>query len=57
MDLRAFGTGRRTWLRELAYDRADRLLLAAFIGLFVVVTFLAFSGASRLYVLPFLIPS
>lgn len=56
MDLRAFGTGRRTWLRELVVDRADRLLLAAFVALFVVVTILAFGGASRLYVLPFLIP-
>jgi energy-coupling factor transport system permease protein len=56
MDLRAFGTRRRTWLRELAYDRTDRLVLAAFVVLFVVVTILAFSGASHLYVLPFLIP-
>lgn len=56
MDLRAFGTARRTWLRELVLDRADRLLLAAFVALFVGVTILAFSGASRLYVLPFLIP-
>ena len=56
MDLRAFGTHRRTWLRALVYDRTDRLVLGGFIGLFVVVTILAFNGASRLYVLPFLIP-
>lgn len=56
MDLRAFGTRRRTWLRALAFDRTDRLVLAGFVVLFVVVTILAFSGASRLYVLPFLIP-
>jgi energy-coupling factor transport system permease protein len=56
MDLRAFGTRTRTWLRELVFDRTDRLVLSGFIGLFVVVTILAFSGASRLYVLPFLIP-
>ena len=56
MDLRAFGTHRRTWLRALVYDRTDRLVLGGFVGLFVVVTILAFNGASRLYVLPFLIP-
>jgi energy-coupling factor transport system permease protein len=56
MDLRGFGTRRRTWLRALVLDRTDRLVLAGFVALFVVVTILAFSGASRLYVLPFLIP-
>ncbi|HEU0235471.1 MAG TPA: energy-coupling factor transporter transmembrane component T [Candidatus Limnocylindrales bacterium] len=56
MDLRAFGTHRRTWLRALVFDRTDRLVLVGFITLFVVVTVLAFNGASRLYVLPFLIP-
>jgi len=57
MDLRAFGTGRRTWLRRLAFDRDDRLLLLGLIGLTIVVTTLAFNGASRLYTLPFLLPS
>lgn len=28
MDLRGFGAKHRTWMRELAFDRADRLLLA-----------------------------
>src|SRR5215210_1464033 len=56
MDLRGFGTGRRTWLRQLIYDRQDRLLLIGFVGLATVVTLLAFSGASRLFVFPFLIP-
>jgi energy-coupling factor transport system permease protein len=50
MDLRAFGTRRRTWLRELVYDRTDRLVLAGFIGLFVIVTILAFSGSFRMFV-------
>ena len=27
MDLRAFGTGKRTWLRELVYDHIDKLIL------------------------------
>jgi energy-coupling factor transport system permease protein len=56
MDLRAFGTGRRTWLRELAFARADWLLLAAFAFVFVAVTALSLAGATRLYTPPFLIP-
>lgn len=55
MDLRGFGTGRRTWLRVLRFDRQDLLLLGGFVVLFIVVTALAFSGASRLYVFPFLV--
>ncbi|MGH2407493.1 MAG: energy-coupling factor transporter transmembrane component T family protein [Candidatus Limnocylindrales bacterium] len=57
MDLRCFGTGPRTWLRELVMDRTDRLVVLGFAALFVAVTFLAFNGASTLYVIPFLIPS
>ncbi|WP_327091225.1 energy-coupling factor transporter transmembrane protein EcfT [Nonomuraea sp. NBC_01738] len=30
MDLRGFGAKHRTWMRELAFDRTDRLLLAGF---------------------------
>jgi energy-coupling factor transport system permease protein len=56
MDLRGFGTGKRTWLRHLIYDNQDRLLLGMFIALAITVTILAFNGASRLYVLPFLVP-
>jgi energy-coupling factor transport system permease protein len=56
MDLRAFGTGRRTWLRELVFDRADWLLLAAFAVVFAAVTALSLAGATRLYTPPFLIP-
>lgn len=37
MDLRAFGARRRTWMRELSYDRTDYLLLAGFAVLAVVV--------------------
>ena len=56
MDLRAFGTGRRSWLRELRYDMQDRLVLLAFFGLLVAVTILGFLGiTSKLYVFPFLI--
>lgn len=56
MDMRAFGTGRRTWLRELAFDRTDLLVLGAFGGLFLVVTALSFAGKTSFYVWPFLIP-
>ena len=52
MDLRGFGTGKRTWLRELAFDRTDRLTLAAFVALLVVVTALSFSGMTQLWVPP-----
>ena len=56
MDLRAFGTGHRSWLRELRYDTADRSLLLAFFGLLVTMTILGFMGiTSKLYVFPFLI--
>ena len=56
MDLRGFGTSKRTWLRHLAYDRMDVLVIAAFAALLVAVTILGFLGiTSQLYVFPFLI--
>jgi energy-coupling factor transport system permease protein len=55
MDLRGFGTQRRTWLRELKLDRTDRLVLAFFGGLLVVITFLGFSGYTELWVPPLLV--
>lgn len=56
MDLRAFGTGRRSWLRELRFDRADLMLLLAFAGLLVLFTALGLAGiTSDLYVFPFLL--
>jgi len=57
MDLRGFGTGPRTWLRGLAFDAADWLTLAGFLLIFAVVTWLSFSGLTRLWVPPFLIPA
>jgi energy-coupling factor transport system permease protein len=56
MDLRGFGTGRRTWLRALAFDRADWLTLGGFLVLFAIITWLSFAGYTRLWVPPFLIP-
>jgi energy-coupling factor transport system permease protein len=58
MDLRAFGTGKRTWLRELRLDPTDRVVLLGFVGLFLVATIAGFTtGSSFLWVPPFLIPS
>jgi energy-coupling factor transport system permease protein len=56
MDLRAFGTGPRTWLRELAFDTTDRVVLLVALAVLVMITMLGFAGiTSKLYVLPFLI--
>jgi energy-coupling factor transport system permease protein len=56
MDLRGFGTGKRTWLRELRFDRTDWLVIAAFLALLVLCTVLGFAGiTSKLWVPQFLI--
>jgi energy-coupling factor transport system permease protein len=46
MDLRGFGTGKRTWVRHLAFDRPDRLILVAFAGLLVGATIAGFTTTS-----------
>jgi energy-coupling factor transport system permease protein len=56
MDLRGFGTGRRTWLRQLAYGRVDLLLLGAYVLLLLVITALSLTGHTRLWVPDVLIP-
>ena len=57
MDLRAFGTGQRTWLRELRFDRTDRLVLAGFVLLLVVVTIAGFtSTTAQVWVPDFILP-
>jgi energy-coupling factor transport system permease protein len=57
MDLRAFGTGKRTWLRELRFDRNDYLVLAFFVALFACVTVAGYTlGTSTLWVPPFMLP-
>ncbi len=50
MDLRAFGVGPRTWVRQLTYRRADKALIVASISLFVGSTILAFMGVGQLWV-------
>ena len=42
MDLRAFGTGHRSWLRELRYDMRTRAGAARSLALLVVMTVLGF---------------
>jgi energy-coupling factor transport system permease protein len=55
MDLRGFGTGRRTWLRQLAYGRIDFVVLAGFGLLLLAITILSLTGHTRLWVPDFLI--
>lgn len=55
MDLRGFGVGRRTWSRELRFDRADWLVVAAVLTFVLLATYLNLSGQSRHYLIPFLI--
>ena len=50
MDLRAFGVGPRTWVRELTYRRADKLLIAAGVLVFVASTVLSFMNVGDLWV-------
>ncbi len=58
MDLRAFGTGPRTWLRELRFDRPDLIVIGSFAALLVVLTVAGFvTFTSRIWVPAFLIPA
>ena len=50
MDLRGFGIGPLTWLRQLAFDRTDWAILLGFIALLGIVTVLSFAGLTRLWV-------
>ncbi|MER3458041.1 MAG: hypothetical protein C4309_04865 [Chloroflexota bacterium] len=50
MDLRCFGVGPRTWVRQLHYRRADRLLIAFSVALFLASTAASISGFGRLWV-------
>lgn len=50
MDLRAFGTGKRTWLRHLRFGSTDWLTLGGFAALFAVITVLSQMGLTVLWV-------
>jgi energy-coupling factor transport system permease protein len=55
MDLRAFGTGKRTWYRQLRMDLASWLVLAGFAAFLILATWLNLTGQSEHYLLPFLV--
>ena len=55
MDLRAFGTGKRTWIRQLKFDRSDWLILLLFGALLAVVTISSFIRPSEVWTPEFLI--
>jgi energy-coupling factor transport system permease protein len=56
MDMRAFGTGKRSWLRQLVYNRQDWLVMGFFALLFVAATVAGFAGlSSHLWTPQFLI--
>jgi energy-coupling factor transport system permease protein len=55
MDLRGFGTRRRTWLEELRYLPLDYVVLAVSIGLIVGSTVLNLLGFGNFWVPPFLL--
>lgn len=58
MDLRGFGTGKRTWLRELRFDRVDYAILGAFLLMFLAITVAGVTlGTGHIWVPPFIIPS
>ncbi|MES1239299.1 MAG: energy-coupling factor transporter transmembrane component T, partial [Chloroflexota bacterium] len=57
MDLRGFGTGKRTWLRHLQFDSLDRALIFGFLALAIGVTLSnIFFGTGAIWVPPPLIP-
>ncbi|MGQ9493951.1 MAG: energy-coupling factor transporter transmembrane component T family protein [Anaerolineae bacterium] len=50
MDLRAFGVAPRTWLRQLTYQRRDKILIAMSVGVFLLSTVLSILGWGRFWV-------
>ena len=56
MDLRGFGTGKRTWLRHLRFGRGDWMVIGFFLALLITITVAGrFTTTSQLFVPPFLI--
>jgi energy-coupling factor transport system permease protein len=56
MDLRGFGTGKRTWLRHLKFGRGDWMVIGFFLALLITITIAGrFTTTSQLFVPPFLI--
>jgi energy-coupling factor transport system permease protein len=53
LDLRAFGTGRRTWYRQLHFDRADWGVVGVFVAFVLSATVLNMMGRTGHQLLPF----
>jgi energy-coupling factor transport system permease protein len=57
MDLRGFGTGPRTWLRVLRYDRTDRIVVGLLVLMLIVATVAGFTtSSSQVWVPEFILP-
>lgn len=57
MDLRGFGTGKRTWLRDLRFDQTDLVVVGVFLLLAIATTVAGFTlGTGAIWVPPFMIP-
>lgn len=50
MDLRAFGVRPRTWVHKLTYVRADKVLIALGVLMFVASTILGFMGIGTMWI-------
>lgn len=50
MDLRAFGVAPRTWLRQLTYQRRDKILIAISVGILLLSTALSILGWGKFWV-------
>lgn len=55
MDLRGFGTRKRTWFEELRYSNLDKVLLVLSMGLLLGSTVLNLAGIGDFWVPPFLL--
>lgn len=55
MDLRGFGTGPRSWLRHLVFDRLDRILVTMLVAMLVVFTILGFTTTTSTVWVPSLL--
>ena len=56
MDLRAFGTGPRTWLEQLHYQRRDFVLIGLGAAILVVSVILSMFGFGKFWIPPFFLP-
>ncbi len=57
MDLRGFGTGPRTWLRQLRFDRTDRIVIGLLVLMLVTATIAGFTtSSSRIWVPDAILP-